>query len=147
MFPASGLFWDVNFKEGSNSLSVSGRSSSGEIVTDSLDIEYSESSYGKLADIRLSSKRLDDGLVLIEALAVDKKGRRVHSSRERVYFSHANQGTGGFLLESYGTPDKSAIIELANGRAIILFKPSGDGGKAVIEVRSQNFKGRTTLVH
>lgn len=97
--------------------------------------------YGKLANIKLSSKRLDDGLILIEAIAVDKAGRRVHSSRERIYFSHVNEGTGGVLLESYGTPDKSAIIELANGRATILFDPAEDGGTAVIEVRSQSFKG------
>lgn len=140
-FPASGLFWDVNFKEGENSLSVNGRSPGGLEVSDKLTIHYSEQAYGNLADIRLSSKRLDDGLILIEAVAVDQDGQRVHSSHERVYFSHTNAGTGGRLLEAYGTPDKSSIIEMANGYASILFDPSDDGGEAVIEVRSQAFKG------
>ena len=146
MFPASGLFWDVNFKPGLNKLSVTGRSSAGALVSDALDIEYSEDEYGKMTDIQLSSKHLDDGLILIEAVAVDEAGKRVHSSRERVYFSHVNQGTGGALFESYGTPDRSSIIEMANGRATILFDPSGGGGKAVIEVRSQSFKGKTIIV-
>ena len=140
-FPASGLFWDVSLEQGTNELSVTGRSAAKEVASDSLEISYTENKYGKLANIRLSSKRLDDGLILIEAIAVDKAGRRVHDSRERIYFSHVNAGTGGVLLESFGTPDKSAIIELANGRATILFDPAEDGGTAVIEVRSQSFKG------
>ncbi len=141
LFPASGLFWDVSLEQGINKLSVTGKSAGKEVASDSLEISYTENKYGKLANIKLSSKRLDDGLILIEAIAVDKAGRRVHSSRERIYFSHVNAGTGGVLLESYGTPDKSAIIELANGRATILFDPAEDGGIAVIEVRSQSFKG------
>jgi len=145
-FPASGLFWDVSFKPGLNKLSVAGRSSAGALVSDELEIEYSEDDYGKMADILLGSTQLDDGLILIEALVVDSNGNRVHSSNERVYFSHVNEGTGGVLLESYGTPDKSAIIEMANGRAAILFDPSDDGGKAVIEIRSQSFKGKTIVV-
>ena len=53
-------------------------------------------------------------------------------------FTKTQQRVLGLL---YGTPDKSAVIELANGAASILFKPSSDGGEAVIEVRSQSFKG------
>ncbi|MGB5289975.1 MAG: DUF4982 domain-containing protein, partial [Lysobacterales bacterium] len=145
-FPASGLYWDVNFKPGLNRLRVTGRSSTGALVSDELDIQYSEDTFGKMADILLSSMRLDDGLILIEALAVDKEGKRVHSSDERVYFSHVNQGTGGVLLESFGTPDRSSIIEMANGRATILFDPADDGAKAVIEIRSQSFKGKSIIV-
>jgi beta-galactosidase len=146
VFPAQGLFWDVKFKPGLNRLKVTGKSPTGVLVSDELEIEYSEDEFGKLADIQLSSKQLGNGLILIEALAVDKNGKRVHSSSERVYFSHVNRGTGGMLLESFGTPERSSVIELANGRAAILFEPSNDGGKAVIEVRSQTFKGKTLIV-
>ncbi len=141
VFPASGLYWDVEFEQGLNTLSVKGKSAGMSDVSDVLEIHYSEAKFGKLANIELSSTLLDDGLILIEATAVDKAGKRVHSNQDRVYFSQVNEGTGGQLLGSYGTPDKSAIIELANGRATILFEPSGDGGEAVIEVRSQTFKG------
>ena len=142
VFPAGGLYWDVKFTEGANSLAVAGRTAGQVVASDSLELQYTEKEIGKLADMRISSKMQDDGLILIEAVAVDNKGRRVLSSRERVYFSHTNVGTGGRLLESYGTPDKSAIIEMANGRATILFAPSGDGKQAIIEIRSQSFKGK-----
>mgnify|MGYP000037114304 CR=1 FL=1 len=58
-------------------------------------------------------------------------------SRERVYFSHTNPGTGGRLLTDLGTPDGSSVIELANGRAMILFEPddSGTALNAKVEVR------------
>lgn len=141
VFPASGLFWDVKLEEGLNRLEVVGRSAGEDVATDELEISYSEANYGKLANIELTARRQGDGLIMIEATAVDKNGRRVHSGDDRIYFSHVNEGTGGSLLGSYGTPDKSATIELANGRANILFQPSSDGGTAVIEVRSQTFKG------
>ena len=82
-----------------------------------------------------------DGRVLIEAVIVDKNGMRVHSSRERIYLSHTNPGTGGYLLKDHGTPDKSSAIEAANGRAVILFDPDGAGSGAIIEARTQNLKG------
>jgi beta-galactosidase len=44
-------------------------------------------------------------------------------------------------LQDYGTPDKSAVIELANGRAAILFDPGNGGAGSVIEARTQNLKG------
>jgi hypothetical protein len=47
----------------------------------------------------------------------------------------------GKLLANYGVPDKSGVIEMANGRAAILYRPEpGRGG--VIGVLSQNFRGR-----
>ena len=79
--------------------------------------------------------------IAIEAVIVDKNGMRVHSSRERIYLSHTNPQTGGYLLKDHGTPDKSSVIEAANGRAVILFDPDGAGSGAIIEARTQNLKG------
>ena len=141
VFPAGGLYWDVKLNEGVNRLEASGFSGGKVVATDSLDIRYSESKYGKAADIRLSSAPAEDGLVRIEAVLVDGKGRRVHSAQDRIYFSHANPESGGVLLQDFGTPDKSAVIELANGRAEILFDPRGKSVPAVIEARTQSLKG------
>lgn len=141
VFPASGLFWDVKLEEGLNRLDVIGRSNGEAVAEDRLEIHYSEKNYGKPVNIELKARSRADGLISIEATAVDKNGLRVHSSSERVYFSHTNPSNGGTLLGAYGTPDKSSVIELSNGRATILFEPSDDGGTAVIEVRSQTFKG------
>ena len=141
VFPASGLYWEVDLAEGENRLRVVGRGADGTAVEDRLEIDYTEQSYGKAAEIRLQALPRDDGLVLIEAVVVDSKGRRVHSASERVYFSNTNPTAGGKLLQDYGTPDKSAVIELANGRAAILFDPGNGGAGSVIEARTQNLKG------
>ncbi len=93
-----------------------------------------------MADLVLDRKLLEDGTYRVTATAVDRKGRQVLDSRERVYFSHTNEGVGGRFLADRGTPDGSAVIELANGRAVIVFEPD-DTGTAVIEVRTQNHKG------
>ena len=42
-------------------------------------------------------------------------------------------------MSDYGVPDKSRIIEMANGRAEILFIPGN--GTTIIEARNQDFKG------
>ena len=62
-----------------------------------------------------SNRDLPDGTFLVTATAVDRKGLQVLNSRERVYFSHTNTGTGGRFLADLGTPDGSTVIELANG--------------------------------
>ena len=72
---------------------------------------------------------------------MDKNGVRLLQAKDRVYFSHTNEGVGGELLTAYGTPDKSAILTLANGVAKILFKPNDDVEPAIIEIRSQTNKG------
>ena len=140
-FPASGLHWDVDLAEGRNRLRVTGRNEGETVAEDVLEIDYTEQSFGKAVDVRLEARPQENGLVLIEATAVDSRGRRVHSASERIYFSNTNPGLGGVLLQDYGTPDTSAVIELANGHAAILFDPRGGGSGPVIEVRTQNLKG------
>ena len=102
-----------------------------------LEIHFSNQAYGKAADIRMSAAPAANGQVLIEAVIVDKNGLRVHSAGERIYLSHTNPDSGGFLLKDQGTPDKRAVIEVANGRATILFEPDGGGSGAIIEARTQ----------
>ena len=138
-FPAAGLNWNADLEEGVNSLEVIGFTDGKVVARDGYDLVFTTASHGKLADIRLDKKQRPDGKVLVTATAVDRAGRQVLDSRERVYFSHTN-GTGGRLLADQGTPDGSTAIELANGRAHIVFEPDSNG-TAVIEVRTQNHKG------
>ena len=141
-FPASGLFWDITLREGVNQLEVTGLVDGNAVATDRLEVSYSTEKIGKLADIRLQQTLQEDGAIRITALAVDRNGRLVQDSRERVYFSHVNPGSGGRLRAAQGTPDGSAVIEMANGKAEIIFDPAGHGDvPAVIEVRTQNHKG------
>lgn len=141
VFPASGFFWDVLLKPGANQLRVIGRDAGQETAIDELKIQFSDQPYGEAADIQMRAIPSANGQTLIEAVIVDGNGLRVHSATERIYLTHTNPGSGGFLVKDHGTPDKSAIIEAANGRAAILFEPDGAGGGAIIEARTQTLKG------
>jgi beta-galactosidase len=142
-FPAAGLTWDVKFVPGANTIEATGYVDGATVAHDTLAIDYRVGGHGPLADIRLTASPRDDGLVSIEALAFDAEGRRVLDSAERVNFS-ANGG--GRLLANYGVPDKSAVIEMANGRAAILYRPE-PGRAGVVGVISQNFRGRYIQVN
>ena len=140
-FPAGGLEWEIEAGDDPLlQLEATGYADGEAVARDALSVRLTARAPGKTADFRLSSETLEDGRIRSIAEAVDSKGNRVIDSRERIYFSHTNEGTGGRLLADLGTPDGSAVIELANGRAAILFEPDGSG-EAVIELRSQDHKG------
>ena len=137
-FPAAGLTWDVKFAPGANTLEATGYVESGAVAHDRLTIDYRVGGNGPMTDITLTASPRADGLVLIEALAFDDKGKRALDCAERVNFSLDG---GGALLENYGVPDKSGVIEMANGRATILYRPQ-PGRPGTVGVVSQNFRGR-----
>jgi len=70
-------------------------------------------------------------------MLVDKNGNQCLDFNGRVYFSALS---GGKLLENLGTSTGSSVIEMANGKAQIVFKHT-PFEKGVIEVRNQDFKG------
>ncbi len=136
-FPASGLTWQLTFNEGSNLLKAIGYNSKKQVANDTLTINYTYKKAGTPDDIKLLSNKLPNGDYLITAIVVDKDGQRCLDYSKRIYFSSDGSGK---LLENLGTTMGSSIIEAANGKAQIEFKPDGNG-KAVIEVRNQDFKG------
>ncbi|MBV9773793.1 MAG: glycoside hydrolase family 2 protein [Gemmatimonadetes bacterium] len=135
-FPAQGLRWSVHFTDGENRLDARcpGQPAS---ASDSLRVRYSTTQAGAADRIELSSRKLPNGNVLVEAWVVDARGRRNLDYNKRVYFAHDGSG---HLLVDYGTPTRSQVIEMANGHAAIEFVPE-PGGRAVIEARNQDFKG------
>ncbi|MCB9266192.1 MAG: glycoside hydrolase family 2 protein [Lewinellaceae bacterium] len=135
-FPACGLRWQVLFAEGENQLRAVGKTAAGKVVSDSLAITWHTEPFGKPNEITLHTEPLPNGNLLVVATMRDDRGRRVLDYEKRVYFSHDGAGK---LMENYGTPNGSSIIEFANGRAAIEFVPGE--GRAVIEARNQDFKG------
>ncbi|UCH65840.1 MAG: DUF4982 domain-containing protein, partial [Ignavibacterium sp.] len=142
-FPASGLSWSAKFVEGENTIKSVGCEGEEVVANDSIKILYHYSQNEKPEGFSLSSKRLPNGNYLITAIAVDKNGRRCIDYNERVYFSSEGKGK---LIENYGVPTKSSIIEMANGRAQIEFK-SVPFEKSTIEIRNQNFKGDYLIIN
>ena len=135
-FPASGLHWPVDFREGANLLTAVAYRSDAEVARDTLTVDYTFERAGTPTEIVLTARPLGNGHQLIEAIMQDAEGRRVLDYEGRVYFDH--DGAGELLID-WGTPTRSRVIEMANGRAAIELVPAP--GRAVIEARNQDFKG------
>lgn len=136
-FPANGLTWDILFTEGENTLITIGYKDGKQVAKDSMTVNYSFDQVGKAAKINLSYTTLENGNYLIEAQMCDKNNRNVLDYEKYVYFTHDGNGE---LLKNYGTPTRSQVIQMANGRAAIEMVPTNKG-RAIIEVRNQDFKG------
>lgn len=135
--PAGGLVWKVPFKNGDNSLLVKGFNGNKQVVDDSQQVRYLIGEHGKFKRIEMTKTKLAGNRWLITAEALDKDGNRVLDYSERAYFF--NIGDQGKLLENYGTPTRSSVIEMASGLASIEFE---EGDKpSIIEFRTQNIKG------
>jgi beta-galactosidase len=141
-YPACGLSWEVKFAAGRNQLLAVGFNSGSKVTVDSLAIQYTSKKNGTADHIELSAEQTAAGTVLITAIAVDQKGQRCLDYNKRIYF--ASDGPGKLLVD-FGTPTRSSVIEMANGKAQIEFEPV-PGTKAVIEARNQEFKGATISV-
>ena len=137
-FPAGGLVWKVPFDNGLNELSVEGFVDAEPVASDSLQVTYLQGKHGKLRDVVLSQKDLSDHRVLIMAEALDADGDRVLDFSDKVYFSRLDGD--GRLIKNYGTPTKSAIIEMASGYAAIEFERGAQ--VTTVEFKTQNIKGR-----
>jgi beta-galactosidase len=136
-FPSSGLSWQVKFNDGNNKIKAVGFDKDNLITVDSLVINYTYEKARTPENINLSAERMPNSNYLITAIVIDKDGLRCLDYNKRIYFSVSGSG---YLFENFGTPTRSSIIEAANGKAQIEFKPFGFE-EVIIEVRNQDFKG------
>lgn len=137
-FPAAGLNWNVPFKDGKNTLLALGKTKTGDVVKDELNVNYMFTKNGTAKSLALEYTQLENGNYLVTATARDKNGLRVLDFEERVYFQCLS---GGITLKAMGTPTGSEVIEMANGRASIEVKRTSEKRPLKMMVLSQNFKG------
>lgn len=137
VFPAQGLIWEVNFRDGANELVAVGYTDDEKVTADSLSIEYSNEKAGSPEEIVMSASELPNGNVLVEALFIDDEGRRCLDINDRIYFTADGSG---HLVPNQGIMNRSSVVEAANGRAAIEVVPV-PGERTVIEARNQDFKG------
>lgn len=140
--PAGGLHWDVYFVEGPNDLKAQAYLDDKLVASDTMTVHYDYQQVGRPDQIHLRYDQLSDGKLLVEATMLDDAGLRVYDYEEEVYFTLDG---GGKLLRNYGTPTRSEIIQMANGRATIELEPAATG-RAFIEVRNQDFKGSYLII-
>ncbi|PRP66694.1 glycoside hydrolase family 2 protein [Nonlabens agnitus] len=143
-FPASGLTWTVDFKEGNNTLKAVGQDQDGNTVTDEMTVNYRYTKNKKPVELTLEYEQLENGNYLFTTYAKDADGLRCLDYEDRVYFQCMS---GGTTMKSLGTPTGSESIKMANGKAQIEVVPDDDSStELVMMVLNQSFKGTYTKV-
>ena len=137
-FPASGLTWDINFREGSNELIVKAKDANGTMVADTLSVNYRYTKNEAAKGLTLSAEKLSNGNYLVTAMAIDANGLRCLDYEDKVYFQTLE---GGQSIKYQGTPTGSEIIGMANGKASIEVAPDQTQQNIKVMVLNQNFKG------
>jgi beta-galactosidase len=137
-FPAAGLNWNLQFKEGENILISKGKTGGEKTVTDRLKINYRFTKNGKAERLKLSYTELENGNYLLTAIAEDSKGLRCLNYENKVYFQCLS---GGETMKNLGTPTGSESIEMANGKASIEVKRNSKDRPLEVMVLNQSFKG------
>jgi beta-galactosidase len=142
-FPAAGLNWDVDFKDGKNTLIALGKTKTGDVVKDELNVNYRFVKNGKAKSLTLEYNKLENGKYLVTATALDKNGLRALDFEERVYFQCLS---GGETQKAMGTLTGSEVIEMANGRASIEVDKTFKNIPLKMMVLSQDFKGTYLII-
>jgi beta-galactosidase len=129
-FPAAGLRWMVNYKEGENNIKVVAKRGK-EVVTDEISQLYQTTKWGKPAKLVLQNIADADGKITIEAKLLDANNVLCLDAKDYVYFGLTGDGK---LIDNQGTSSGSRKVQLYNGRAVIsLFT---HGGKSITSVKS-----------
>jgi len=85
-------------------------------VTDRIRFRYETETWGPDAALAVTSRRLDNGLVQVEAEVVDAQGRRCLTAKRFIRFELAGDGT---LIKNLGTASGSSKVQARNGYATI----------------------------
>ena len=129
-FPAAGLRWMVNYKEGENSIKVVAKRGK-EVVTDEISQLYQTTKWGKPAKLVLQNIADADGKITIEAKLLDANNVLCLDAKYYVVFGLTGDGK---LIDNQGTSSGSRKVQLYNGRAVIILFTHG--GKSIASVKS-----------
>ena len=134
-FPAAGLRWTLPLNAGENQILAIGYGGKGRTVTDGIRFRYETEAWGPDAALSVTTKRMDDGLVRVEAEVVDAGGRRCLDAKRFIRFELAGDGT---LVKNLGTASGSSKVQARNGCASICVKTHG--GQSVVAVLSEGLE-------
>ena len=133
-FPAAGLHWLVQFREGENELKAVGKKD-GKEVSDAIKFEYESRKWDKPTKLVLSDAGVVEmqhgAVMLMEARLLDKDGVLCLDARNVVRFDLVGDGR---LLDNLGTSTGARKLELYNGRALISLERKGE---VVVSVSSE----------
>lgn len=132
-FPAAGLHWLVQFREGENELKAVGKRDGTE-VSDEIRFGFQTETWEKPAKLSLSKLRESGEAVTIEARLLDSHGVLCLNARNVVRFELIGEGR---LIDNLGTSTGARKLELYNGRALISLERKGE---LVVSVSSEGIK-------
>ena len=130
-FPASGLRWIVNFKEGENVLKVNA-SKDGDTVEDEIIVNFQTQEWGSPALFVFEEIDRENDTATVRALVLDSAGVLCLDATEFVRFGLTGDGA---LIDNLGTSMGSRKVQLYNGRALIKVKMNG--GSSMVSVSSK----------
>lgn len=131
-FPAAGLRWLVQFKEGENQLKVVG-AGVGVGVNDELKLRYQTQKWEKPAKMILEEIARNGDTVTVQVRALDQNAVPCLDARNVVRFGLVGDGR---LIDNLGTSTTARKVELYNGRALISLQRKGE---IVVSVTSEGF--------
>jgi beta-galactosidase len=130
-FPAAGLRWEVEFREGDNHARVVARKGGVE-VTDEIRFRYQTAKWGKPGKLVLAEVGRAGDSVTVEARMLDANDVQCLNSRDFVRFGLAGEGR---LIDNLGTSTGSRYVGMYNGRALISLERTK--GELVVSVVSK----------
>ena len=114
-FPAAGLRWAVNFKEGKNTIKAIGYKNNTTVI-DEITVQYQTDKWDKPAEIKLLKHSETDDTITLKAEVFDKNGIKCLDARNVIRFELAGDGE---LIDNLGTSTTSRVVQLYNGHAYI----------------------------
>lgn len=132
LFPAAGLYWELPFQKGENTVRTIGRKGK-ETVTDEIHFIYQTEKWNKSTQINVNIAPAENNEYWVEAKLLDDKGVLCLDSRDYIEFQVAGDAR---MIANQGTSSGSRKVQAYNGRARIKVCLN-KGENAVVSVLSE----------
>lgn len=139
IYPACGLFWNVVFQPGHNTLRAIGNSND-TTLTDEISLQYQTEKWDKPDHFILSEEPIDNNHSWLHVKLVDKNGILCLDAKQFVEFSICGDAE---LIKDEGTVHGSQKVQLCNGQAKIMIKKFGK----LFAVSVKSKETRTSLLY
>ena len=133
-FPAAGLRWMVNLKEGTNHIKAVAKVGK-EVLTDEISQIYQTAKWDTPQKMIFEKIEQEGNIATIQVYLLDRRGVKCLDAQNWVNFSAIGDGE---LIVNQGTSDGSRKVQAYNGRAIIKVKLTGN--KCIVSAQSDGLE-------
>lgn len=138
-YPASGLFWNVQFTKGKNQLIAKAFVKDKHLI-DTVNLKYQTEQWGDPASLQIEESPIDKNYSWLKVKVLD--GNNVQCLDARIVVDFFAIGDVE-LIKNQGTVDGSKKIELSNGKARIKVRKTGSS--YCLGVKSMGFETKIIL--